>query len=380
MPKSLPTSMEKYLGDLSKESPEKIISKIRVVLNLLVNEIVNYATPELYLTGRKSRHLFHPLINSILLEKGFHTHFLNILTGKIHGKELCIIEPVGKLSKKITLLADSINNGEEKARILSIMRNYKINIANIFCYGANTEGIKYLEENGIFSPDKIFTLNVFSPEEYREFSKRLETYYQSRIEPMDAEHVFAKFRIAKKIPREKLYLMFKKSVQSALTCTKGDFTQAKMINSSDKENANIMFTRENIVNFNFECYDHDICKKGSCSIPEDIQIEYMQIRLKAKLEETESDICIMVFCSPVDVDISISSKKNCAFKTNYCLLDTVKYDVSAFKREEIAAITCPQCIENNISLSILEKIGNQFGSLIEKVKNENKSKSKTSKN
>jgi hypothetical protein len=162
---------------LYEESPDKIISKIREELDLLINEIVNYATPDLYLVGRKSRHLFLPLVNSRLLEKGFSPHFLNVNIGRINGKQVCILEPSGKTPKEISLLADSINGGTEKADIVSVMRNQGTRIKNIFCYGVNKIGVKYLDEKRALSPDKIFTLNLFDQEEYTVFNKKLERLF-----------------------------------------------------------------------------------------------------------------------------------------------------------------------------------------------------------
>lgn len=355
----MPTSIKEYLGELSQENPDKIISKIRVELESLFNEIVKRDTRELYLAGRKSRHLFHPLLSSRLMEKTS-IHFLNILTGKVRGERVCVIDHWKKLPKEISLLADSINDGEEKASIISIMKKNGTKIRNIFCYAANEEGIAFLDSKGILPRENVFSLHVLSPEDYVLFNKRLETYYQSRIEPMDTDHEFYVFSIAKAISEKNLYSLFEASVKRALDCSAGEFSKAVRVDASG-EDANILFTPENIANFNFECYDYNICKKEVCSTLRKTKIEYLQIRLKAELKGTETTISLMVFCPPDNVPLdAIFKNGKCRFRTPLCSLETVKYDVSEFKKDEIAEMVCPQCIESQISLPILEKVATKL--------------------
>ncbi|MCL2135815.1 MAG: hypothetical protein FWH37_09800 [Candidatus Bathyarchaeota archaeon] len=146
--------------------------------------------------GRKARHLFHQSI-SRLIEKSQGIHFINV-------RKDGIIEPLGNtVHQKITLLTDSINKGDEIEKIVNILKNhYKCKVNKIFCYVANTQGVDNLLSKKIVTNEQIIALHRVSHSEYEQISKRLGVYYQSRIEPMDVEHVFERHSFSTKISSE----------------------------------------------------------------------------------------------------------------------------------------------------------------------------------
>ncbi|MGE5556723.1 MAG: hypothetical protein ACM3UY_10790 [Methanocella sp.] len=363
-----PKNIKEYIGDLYKEPPAEVISKIRVDLEPFIGKIIKSDSHELYLVGRKSRHLFHPLITSRLVEQSPGIHFLNVLMGIKNGSRVCIIDSPGRVPKEISLLADSIDEGEEKEVLVNILKKYDCNISKIFCYVANQQGIDYLVAKNVFTRDQIIALHTIPKAEYRLFNNRLETYYQSRIEPMDIDHAFDIYSFATKISSEDLFLFFKTAVQEALKCGKGDFSEAEKLTEKDVAN-NILFVPDEIKNFNFDCYDFSgcnaFCKAMVPRLLTGAEVEYVQIRLKAELKDTESTICLMVFCPLNPQSFSLETiKANKCLGSPSCPVQDVAYDNTRFTQDEIMDIKCPQCIENRLSGAILQKVMGKLKFLI----------------
>jgi hypothetical protein len=363
-PKDLPCSIREYIGDLYQESPDAIVSEIKAELNYLINEIVNSKTKDLYFLGRKAQHLFHPSIDR-LLEKHFSIKMLNVLNGEINGKHICIVDHGGPMPKKISLLADSVNDGTEKANIISILKRNKTEVKNLFCYVGNRQGLDYLVKQKIIAADRITALHILETDEYKVFSKRLHTYYQSKIEPIDTDHKFEYFSVARKISPEKLYGAFQSTIKKTLPCESGEFSIAERLDDADKQ-SNLLFMPKETVNFNYECYDHNEYSKlvGTNSKIEDLEIEYVQVRLKAELKDTESVVYLMVFCPPINVDLTTVTKGKCKMGKNGCMLEN-SYDSTRFKKGDVAKLLCPQCIENQISTPVLNNIANELKALLD---------------
>jgi hypothetical protein len=374
MPKKPPRNIKEYIGGLSDESPDAVISKIKVELEPFIDKVVNSGLTDLYLVGRKSRHLFHAALTSRkLVENNIGIHFLNISTGKVHGGKVCVIYTNGPFPKEISLLADSVDAGEEKEEIINIMKSNGTKIKKLFCFIAKKDGITYLTTKGILSADQIIAQQTLSSEEYSLFNNRLEAYYQSRIEPMDIDHQFLIRSAAKKISKATLRLIFKEAIRSTLTCEKGVFSEAVKVTDND-EPANILFVPDSIVNFNFECYEHlsEPATPNNCTLSklkdvDKLSIEYIQVRLKAKLTETMSTISVMAFCplDPKSTAFDTLKTGKCFFAQPKCILRTFIYDKTQFKKNEVMSITCPQCVENRISSSIVEKVIKEIMRLVE---------------
>lgn len=362
-PKDLPCSIKEYIGELSQESPDSIVSKIRVEIDYLINEVINSKTKDLYFLGRKAQHLFHPSVNR-LLEKHFSIKMLNVLNGEINGKHICIVDHGGSMPKKISLLADSINGGTEKENVISILKRNKTDVKSLFCYVANKQGLEQLIGRRIIKADQITALRILEPEEYKAFSKRLHTYYQSRIEPMDTDHKFEPFSVARKVSPDELYGAFQSAIRKVLMC-EGEFSAAEDLNDAGKD-SNILFTSRGIVNFNFECYDPDECSRliQTQNFTKDLKVEYIQVRLKAQLKETESIGYLMVFCPPINVDLASVTKGKCRLEKNGCMLEN-SFDSKRFKRGDVAKLICPQCIENQISEPLLSGIVTELKALLD---------------
>lgn len=368
MSEAKPTSLAEYLGELHTQSPEAIVSQIRVDLESLIDRMVAEKTKALFVVGRKSRHLFHPL-TSRLLEEGFSINFLNVMAGKIDDKRLFYFTiPNGGISNEISLLADSINEGYEKAGIIENLRNDDIEVKRLYCYVVNERGLDFLKSEEIFDTRNVFSIHTLPPSQYELFYKRLQIYYQSRVEPMDVDHEFDIFSVAEKIEGSDLYDKFKDCIRKSLKCDKGSFSRGKVmkarVKGKDDVNANFLFVPANIVNYNFECYEYNQCKdrfeSKIQSTLKDLGLEYLQIRLKAELAETESTISLMAFCPPVNIDLnSLIVGGNCRPFIKKCRLDSGIFgeDVS---REEVATIVCPQCLENSISREILQRLEENF--------------------
>lgn len=371
MAKKPPLNIKEYIGSVYNEAPAEIISKIRVDLEPFIHEIVKNDSHELYLVGRKSRHLFHALITSRLMEVHQGINFLNVLTGKVNGVRVCIVD-CRELPKEISLLADSIDEGEEKEDIINALKLQDCRVSKIFCYVANQKGIDYLTSNKIMSRDQIISVRTLSPEDYRSFNNRLETYYQSRIEPMDKDHSFETFSSTKKITAQKLNEFFKESVTKGLKCSGGEFNQAKLLNDKE-ENENLLFVPDTITNYNFDCYKfHECtgtstCKSKLKKIWKNGEPEYVQVRLKAELKETESVICIMVFCPlrPEMFSLKDMNPAKCILNSN-CMLKDIKYNKTRFNKKDIMCLVCPQCIENIFSHQIIDMIMPHLKQLINK--------------
>jgi len=378
---SAPKNIKEYIGNLPREMPDKVISEIRVDLEAFIDEIIKYDLHDLYLVGRKSRHLFHPLISSRLVEKSPGIHFLKVFSGIKNGAQVCIIGELGKdVPREISLLADSINEGKEKEEIVNILKKkYDCTVNKIFCYVANQQGIDYLLNNKVFTRDQIIALHTIPNAEYKQFSNRLEMYYQSRIEPMDVEHVFKMHSFATKISSEELFRFFKDATKTGLDCDKGEYAEAEEITEKDVAH-NILFVPETIKNYNFHCLDFSSCK-ACCKAKRsklfaDTKAEYVQIRLKAELKETESTLCLVVFCPPDPDSFPIDIIKTNKCKNNNCQVQQVVYDESGLSQDEITAMICSQCIENQLSEPILDSVMDELKRKIEeKRKNEPMNKS-----
>jgi HD superfamily phosphohydrolase YqeK len=362
---SAPKNIKEYIGDLHSKKPEEVISEIRVDLESFIDKIMECNLHDLYLVGRKSRHLFHPLISSRLVEKSSGIHFLNVRGGIKNGTTVCLIDSPGGVPSEICLLADSIDEGKEKEEIVNILRKQcGCNVTKIFCYVANQQGINYLISKNIFTEDQIIAFHTIPNSEYRHFNNRLEMYYQSRIEPMDVDHVFKVCSFATKISNENLFRLFKNATKTVLGCSIDGFSEAKEIDEQNVE-YNILFVPSTIKNYNFDCFDFSSCRlfcraemsKNFTSTA----VEYVQIRLKAELKETETTLCLMVLCPPDPASFSIDTIKtsNC-MNTTGCPVQRSVYDRSELSQDETMMIVCPQCIEKQLSDIILESVMKEF--------------------
>jgi len=378
-----PKNLEEYIGDLSHETPEKIIAEIQADLEVFIDEIIKHNLHDLYLVGRKSRHLLHQLISSRLVEKSSGIHFLNVLSGNVNGASDYIIElQVDKMPQEISLLADSINEGKEKEAITNILEkqcNCKVN--KIFCYVANQQGINYLLDKKVFTEDQIIARHKFSNLEYEQYNKRIAVYYQSRIEPMDVDHVSKEFRFSTNISSETLFQSFKDATKTVFGCDKGEYIEAVKITEKDDVKHNKLHVPETTKNYNFQhlgCSScKSVCNAKMNKLFADSKVEYVQVRLKAELKKAEAVLCLMIFCSPDPTFISIDAiKANKCMCNNSCQVKQSVYNKSELNQDELMTIICPKCIENKLSEPILlELMGELRRNIEENLKFESVNKS-----
>ena len=368
---NVPKNIQEYIGDLYNKKPEEVISEIRVDLESFIDKIMMYDLHDLYLVGRKSRHLFHPLISSRLVEKSSGIHFLKVRGGIKNDTTVCLIDSPGDVPPEIYLLADSIDEGKEKEELVTILREQcNCKVIKIFCYVANQQGIDYLVSKKVFTEDQIVAFHTIPNLEYRQFNNRLEMYYQSRIEPMDVDHVFKMCSFATKISSEQLFRLFKDTTKAVLGCSINGFSEAKEI-AEQNADCNILFVPNTIKNYNFDCFDFSSCNffcrtKMSKNFAI-ATVEYVQIRLKVELKETETTLCLMVLCPPDPASFSIDNvKRNQCMNADGCQVQQIVYDKSELSQDEIMVMVCPQCVEKQLSNAILASVMKELKCNIEK--------------
>jgi len=352
MAKKIPKSLEEYYGKILQQNPEVLISQLRVELEVLRKKIEDEQTKAIYLVGRKARHLFHPIVTSRLIEMGFSINFLNVMKGKSRGKQIYYITSSDDFPKEVILLADSIDEGKEKTETISLLGARDIVVSKLFCYVANKKGINNIVAETNFDQKNIVSVHTVEHEEYESFYKRLQAYYQSRFEPMEIEHVYAVAKFAKRSTRSDLFKIFKNAITKSFKCDSGRFSKGKL------------FAPANIVNYNFECLEYNQCKKRAKSKIEraiKIEFEYLQVRTKARLERTNTTVCLIVFCPLLFQSLdSLIKEGKCRRLVKECELEKAVYDPKDVSKEELAAFVCPECLENYVSSPILAKIEKNF--------------------
>ncbi|MDR1993947.1 MAG: hypothetical protein LBQ98_10750 [Nitrososphaerota archaeon] len=361
-----PKNIKEYLGNLAQDKPEKVISEIQVDLETFIDKIIKEDLQDLYIVGRKARHLFHQSI-SRLIEKSQGIHFINV-------RKDGIIEPLGdKVHQEIALLTDSINKGDEIEKIVNILKNhYGCKVNKIFCYVANTQGIDNLLSKKIVTNEQVIVLHKVSHSEYEQISKRLGVYYQSRIEPMDVEHVFERHSFSIKISGEELFQFFEDATKTGLNCTNGKYNKAVDIPDKNDDENNILHAPKNIKDYSLDCVDCSTNEfactdKKNISFP-NVKPEYVVIRLKSELKETGTIICLMVTCPPDPESFSIENIQTKKCKHNKdCQIQQIIYDKSGFNENNIMTIICPHCIEKRLSEPILQRVMKALKCNIEKM-------------
>jgi hypothetical protein len=371
-----PTNLNEYMGHLKALEPEALAQQIRAeVLKFMeANVKENNEEETLLLVGRKAALLFSPFFEkfrgktiSQALGANYPPQRINYellntpriirnpsLVRKLNGT----FWTSGRMSPKISLLADSINTGAE---ILSVGRAVKKKghkICNIYCYASNAETVKKLEHHEPFSDSNIVCAHKFDPNEATPFFRSVQAYYQSLLDPVDSDHAYNIYHGAANLNAETISKVIQFACQQIFGNNSLSFEQ-------DIEG---LYLPKNVKNMTADVGNIDPAKTRFNPQLNDfltlLDFNFPFIRLKTLSEKKSTEFSIMASFpfEPIDVQALWLKRKCQVCNKSKCYANLVK---SNLDMKSLRELLCPMCLTNYVERSILKKISNTVMSMLE---------------
>jgi len=339
-----------YFRKIIKQNPNPEVTALEIeaeLKDLVERKILAEKPTPLYVVGRSALHLFHPF-SKRLTERGF--PFLYLV--KI-GEEYFPTPRRGLHVEEASILKDFITKGEETLTVLKTLKKKGVKIRKIFCYAVGTPGIDSLESMGLFNEigkDDIVSVHTISNlwDKYH----RLVIYFNTKLEPLDLDHVYDIYHEAGKITKEKIVELIEK-------CTKNVIGLEELNFEFDKA----LHVPKNIIGYNCEYIAQECPNLQDClkkllpdKIPKDaLKWEFFQMKTLIMFNENRFDFRIMVYCQPHESDVNLLKSGGqciCEEIVGDCYLRLLEYE----NRNKLIGILCQQCIENLFSRIILDRL------------------------
>ncbi len=183
----VPVNSKTYFGDLLKNS-DSIVTQIREDVERLVEDkLIKEGPTNVLFVERKGLHLYlHTLPR--LVEEGFSPGRIRLF--KIGKYPLLLVNPRFGHLENVIICTDAINTGNEISTILQAFQTHDVSVKKVFCYYANSSILSKLSQEFVGGDQVVYAHRVLENENYSDLFKKLSIYFQSRIEPMDMDHVY----------------------------------------------------------------------------------------------------------------------------------------------------------------------------------------------
>ena len=352
----VPVDYRTYFGDLLKDS-DSIVTQIRDDIEHLVeDDLLKEEPTDVLFVERKGLHLFYHTFNR-LMEAGFSLGRVRFF--KVGECPLLLVNPRFGVLEDVVICTDAINTGDEILTLLQAFRAHDVSIRKIFCYYANSNSLsKLLSQKLVRSDQIIYAHRVLQGESYSNLAKRLSIYFQSRIEPMDMDHVYDLFTLKTRFKRIS-------DLRSILNSSASSFFGEGVEFERDD------LAPKNVVGFSLEYpVDGSWNDLGFCLPPtliEEVEkfcdVSFLELRVKFERRGSPQNFTIMGYSQVEDVDAPGLSKVKCPIKSvggDTCLKDKIFYNKDAVSDEEVVSRICTLCIENYSSSLALDMFENEL--------------------
>lgn len=351
----VPVNYRTYFGDLLKNS-DSIVTQIRDDVERLVEDYLLKEEPtNVLFVERKGLHLFHHTFNR-LMEAGFSLGRVRFF--KLGKHPLLLVKPRFEVLENVIICTDAINTGNEILTLLKTFQARDVSVKKVFCYYANSSSLsKLISQEFVGSDQIVYAHGVLEGESYSDLAKRLSIYFQSRIEPMDMDHVYDLFTLK---PRFKRISDLQDILNSSASLFFGEGVEFERDDLAPK----------NVVGFSLEYpTDGSWNDLGFCLPPVLIKgvekfcdISFLELRVKFERRRSPQNFTIMGYSQVEDVNTLGLSKVECPIESmnGTCLKNKIFYNKDAVSDEEIASRICTLCIENYSSSLALDKFENEL--------------------
>jgi len=342
----LPTNPEKYFGNRLNKADE-IIAKIRSDIDCLVEDLILSEDPTtIIFVERRGIHLFHHTFGR-LIENGFKIGSVRLFRV---GCQKVYVNPKVKLHGNIIIGTDAINTGCEIQTLLQYFKFKNIIVQRIFCYYANENGLKKLTTQKLLKEDQVKYIKKVTGEMYEDLSKNMNIYFQSRIVPMDMDHVYYKYTVRPKFTKTEdlktaLNTAVSKLFRDNLEFEHEDYVPKNIVTNFALE-IELPKSWKNLETCLGQVAAHEL--KNYCDIG------YIQFKVKMK---RNLNFTIMCYSQIEELNIS-ELKDSCPIKKlnkdKYnCIREMIYKKNKDFSENEIICRFCMQCIENYTSQRVL---------------------------
>jgi hypothetical protein len=338
----LPKNFDEYKESFGGSSPEEIVQQVRINVEKFVERRIDTDPNQtLLIVGRKARLLFHPHLDR-LVYKGYSPAFIRRLNGASWV--------TGVISNNVSLLADCINTGAEMEYVVGKLQIKGYTVDKIYCYALNKGALDNFKTNGFINDIPIIAEHTLEAGD-RNFSKRVQVYYQSLVEPLDSDHAHDVYTVSTYLTQKEVQRIIEAAIKRTFGMNDLGFV--------DNPNNVILFLPKNVENLILELPIDKLDTNKTTLNPtakdllDQLRIDFPHFRLKIRHEESKTKFSIMA-CFPIGPLDSVVKKEDCdVCGTKQCYLNLVSSDLSL---SDSVMLLCPLCMENYIERSILKQI------------------------
>jgi hypothetical protein len=369
---SIPTNLAEWTSAFSTIDPQILAQQTRVDVLGFMEKISVEPDQTLLLVGRKAGLLFQPYLEKLAnqrISKALKTPFEPDVTPDMVHSYRFIQSPAlirrlngafwttGTISKKVNLLADCINTGEEISTVYKGVSRRGITVNKIYSYASNGQTVKNLSTDPDLKNTEIVSRHLLEPEDAKHFFRRVQGYYQSLLEPVNSDHAYnvyhSRFNLLPKT--------IKKVVEEVTQWAFGD----KALHFEKDEDAIYLPRSMTSQTIELETVNHENVNFGT-NIQDFltlVEFECKFIRLKTASTKINTDFSIVVGFSahPIDFDNLRKENKCDLLAKSKCYANLVKSNMAL---SEIREILCPLCFNNYVERSILNRFSSHILSII----------------
>lgn len=337
-----PNDFKNYVALLNGVAPEEIIQQFRVAIaDFTERTLESGKNQSLLIVGRKAAHLFQTVFRR-LLEKGYSLTFIRNLKNNAFWTS-------GDIPKTVSLLTDCINSGDEILNVAEFVNFEGCNIDKVFSYASKIDGLARLKREEPTAQLTIVSAHELDQSNSEGFFRRLQAYYQSWLEPMDADHSYDAYRLPFPLNPENFLSIIDSGCQNALGRSDIHFCR-------DDD----LYLPSNMMSMSMDL--GDIAQIRNAEILTRIQpllarikFDFPQLRVKVQFDPSGTQFCIIGCFSPVELPSWVfGSKECCSFtKETRCYHDIIRSEIPV---EDRWVLVCPLCVENYVARLILDQV------------------------
>ena len=316
-----------------EEEPEEIITQMQNDVELFVKRIPEDGQAVTFLEGRKASFLVQHM-KPRLEEWGFAVQMLryNRIDGSFFHGPLDTTNPT-------IVITDSIHSGEKMVRSLDYLRNAKVRIRNVYSYLSTEKGVKRVLGSGLIQNDNIYSHHcAHNEEEYRKFSGKLSTYFNSRIEPMETETPYDLYTVNGSPPKKSMIALFRRGLNQATG------SKVIMMSAHNKRLPRSVWK----VGFNIR---KDAVGNLFGRIPrksmQDFNLRYMHVHFKVRRRNKSLDFTMIPEVDLVSAAVRVDNRIRCPI-TEGDLCPILGID----GRDE-RVLVCASCLGNILSIALM---------------------------
>lgn len=329
-----------FLEPLKSIKPEVIIQEIKNDVGAFVeNSFQTETNRSLLIVENKAKLLFEPYLDRFI-EKKFSPAFVK------SGYNVLWIK--GVVSKRISILVDSINTGLEIIELVNNLSQNKYEVEKIYCYVVNSEAFQALNANKVTSGipiESAHTLQMHLGDPI-DLVEKLKLYYTSLPDPMDLEHAYDVYFGKCELTPAKLKSVIENCCKVALNTNSKFIADDKMVLPSNIES--MRFDIPNPKGISIE--SNEKIKE----IIANVKFDHANMKLKTFLKNGGLQFSL-IGCFPVASlhKKSINPNDGCKVCDKSSCYHSMIDCQRSFSKVLRWKVFCPLCVQNYVERSIL---------------------------